>query len=43
MTAKVQFTVVMKKHTTIPEIDGLYWYFKQGAAEPRPVMIDQAK
>lgn len=31
----------MQKHTSIPTVDGLYWYFEQGKPEPRPVLIDQ--
>lgn len=33
----------MEKHTSIPEIDGLYWYFEEGQVDPRPVLVDQAK
>jgi len=33
----------MEKHTRIPEVDGLYWYWKKGAVSPEPVQIDTAK
>ncbi len=33
----------MQKHTTIPTLDGLYWYYEDGADAPRPVLINQAK
>jgi hypothetical protein len=33
----------MDKYTAVPEIDGLFWYFEQGAPGPRPVMIDLAR
>lgn len=28
----------MDKFTSVPEIDGLFWYFENGVTEPRPVM-----
>ncbi|MEL0169836.1 MAG: hypothetical protein VW877_17085 [Pseudomonadaceae bacterium] len=33
----------MKKHTSIPEIDGLFWYYSNTEAKPRPVLINQAR
>jgi hypothetical protein len=33
----------MEKFTSVPEIDGLFWYFANDAAAPRPVQINQAK
>lgn len=30
----------LEKHTTIPTMAGLYWYFEEGEAQPRPVMIN---
>lgn len=33
----------MDKFTNVPEIDGLFWYFENGATEPRPVLINRAK
>ncbi|MCU9527536.1 hypothetical protein [Pseudomonas mosselii] len=33
----------MDKFTSVPEIDGLFWYFESGVTEPRPVLINQAK
>lgn len=33
----------LDKHTSIPVVRGLYWYFEKGSAEPRPVMIDPAR
>lgn len=30
----------MNKRTTIPEQDGLYWYFENGKDAPEPVLID---
>lgn len=29
----------MNKRTTIPEQDGLYWYFENGKDAPEPVLI----
>ncbi len=34
---------VMDKFTSVPQIDGLFWYFENGVTEPRPVLINQAK
>jgi hypothetical protein len=33
----------MDKFTSVPEIDGLFWYFENGVTEPRPVLINQTK
>lgn len=33
----------LQKHTAVPAEQGLYWYFENGAEEPRPVMVNQAK
>ncbi|WP_122378048.1 hypothetical protein [Pseudomonas cannabina] len=33
----------MEKFTAVPKVDGLFWYFEQGADVPRPVLINQAK
>lgn len=33
----------MEKFTSIPDIDGLFWYFEKGEPEPRPVMINQSR
>lgn len=33
----------MDKHTSVPDVDGLYWYFDSKETEPRPVMINQSR
>ncbi|WP_256679121.1 hypothetical protein [Pseudomonas sp. MWU12-2323] len=33
----------MDKHTSVPNVDGLYWYFDSKESEPRPVMINQSR
>ncbi|EKP0311583.1 hypothetical protein ACTG16_22735 [Aeromonas sp. 23P] len=33
----------MRKFTSIPTVKGLYWYFENGADEPRPVSVDVAR
>ena len=33
----------MEKFTSIPAIDGLFWYYAKGEPEPRPVLINQAR
>lgn len=35
----------MEKHTEIPGIDGLYWYYPVNASTgtPEPVLIDQGR
>lgn len=43
MTARLKEEMSMDKFTSIPERDGLFWYFENGAAEPQPVLIYQTK
>lgn len=41
--ANVSAAVPLAKHTKIPAERGLYWYFENGNAEPRPVLINPEK
>tara|TARA_Y100000780_G_scaffold119536_1_gene107814 strand:- start:360 stop:779 length:420 start_codon:yes stop_codon:yes gene_type:complete len=33
----------MNTFTSIPDMDGLFWYFSNTGAEPQPVMINRAR
>lgn len=43
IASKLNRNNAMQKHTALPVADGLYWYFENGASEPRPVMINKER